>query len=80
MSMQNNVATNCDSNDSMVSETGVKFSSDMLDDEDFPQPPIHHDFGKPRQAMMCITKFLSAQEINHEDYEIIVNHSDTKKK
>ena len=52
MSMQQNVATNYDSNDSIVSETGVKFSSDILDDEDFPQPLIHHDFGKPRQAMM----------------------------
>ena len=48
----------------------MKFSSDMLDDEDFPQLLIHHDFGKPRQAMMSITKILSAQEINHEDYDV----------
>ena len=47
MSMQN-IATNYDPNDSIVSEMGVKFSLDMHDDEDFPQPPIHHDFGKPR--------------------------------
>ena len=70
MSMKTNVATNYDSNDSIVSKTGVKISSDMLDGEDFPQPLIHHDFGKPRQAMMSIKKILSAQEINHEDYDV----------
>ena len=74
MSMKNNIATNNDSNDSIVLETGVtrwvKFSSDMLDDEDFPQQPIHHDVGKPRQAMINITKIHSAQEINHEDYDV----------
>ena len=77
MSMQKNVATNYDSNDSIVSETGVKFSSDMLDDEDFSQPLIHHDFGKPRQAMMSKTKILSAQEINHEDYDVSLLLFDT---
>ena len=59
MSMQNNVANKNDSNDSIVSETGVKFSSHMLDDEDFPQPPIHRDFGNPRQAMISTLNDVS---------------------
>jgi len=75
--MQKNIATNYDSNDSIVLETGVKFSSDILDDEDFPQPLIHHDFGKPRQAMMSITKIFSAQEINHTDYDVSLLLFDT---
>ena len=75
--MRSNIATNNDSNDSIVSETGVKFSSDMLNGEDFPQPPIHHEFGKPRQAMMSTTKILSAQEINHEDYDVSLSLFDT---
>ena len=50
----------------------------MLDDEDFPQPPIHHDFGRPRQAMMSFTKILSAQEINHEDYDVSLSLFDTE--
>ena len=49
----------------------------MLDDEDFPQPPIHHDFGKPRQAMMSITKIIAAQEINREDYDVSLSLFDT---
>ena len=55
----------------------MKISSDMLHDEDFPQPPIHHDFGKQRQATISLTKILSAQEINHEDYDVFLSFFDT---
>ena len=44
--MKKSITTNNDSNDSIVSETGVQISADMLDDKDFPQPQIHHEFGK----------------------------------
>ena len=60
-----------------ISNLACLISSDMLDDEDFPQPLIHHDFGKPRQAMMSITKILSAQEINQKDYDVSLSLFDT---
>ena len=77
MSIHNRSATNNDSDDSIVSGTRVKFSSDMLDDKDFPQPPIHHDSGKPRQAMMSTTKILSANEIHDKDYYVLLLLFDT---
>ena len=48
----------------------ISSKSNILDDDDLPQPQIHLEFGKSRQAMMSNTEILSARENIHEVYDV----------
>jgi len=54
-----------------LSATASALSAEVL------QGKVSHDSGKPRQAMMSITKIQSANEINHEDYDVLLSLFDT---